>query len=556
MGVLSRAAATVRSVISAVVVSARNPALRRAELAWGGSIAAEWAHFVALGLFAFQAGGTAAVGLAGLLRLLPAAVLTPLAGSLGDHLRRERLFLIAAGLGALALVGSALAAAAGLAVLVYALAAFVGVSTTFIRPTLSAMLPDLARSPEELVAGNGATLTLESAGTLGGPLVAGGLAAIAPIWVVFLTAAGLFALGGLAVAGVSTGAPVPATRTDWRERFNVFGRVRAITAEVPATRLVLALMITQTFVRGCLNVLIVVAAFDVLHSGAGTVGLLTAAIGVGGLLGALWAMTLHGRQLTVLFVISLILWGSPIVVLSAGPGVTLSILLLCVVGAANSVEDVSGLTLFQRAFSGPAINTMLATLWGLAMAGVAVGSAVTPAVLDAVGTRATFVAVGAVLPVVAVAGYRGMRKLDALSVPSDRLDLVNRVAIFAPLPLAAKERLAKDLVELDIPTGTSVVVAGEIGDRFYIVGSGTLQVAAGSHRATLGAGDYFGEIALLRAIPRTATVTAATECRLYALAGSDFLAAVTGHAAAEQAAREVAESRLAADRAPQATHPS
>ena len=171
---MARAAQAV-SALGAVV---RNDNIRRVELAWGAAIGAEWAHFVALGVYAYQQGGASAVGLAGLVRLLPAAVLAPFAASLGDRFRRERLLLAMTLLGSAALAGSAAAAFAGERVLVFAFAALVGLSSTLIRPTLQALLPSLARTPEELIASNCATSTIESVGTLVGPLVAGVLVAV------------------------------------------------------------------------------------------------------------------------------------------------------------------------------------------------------------------------------------------------------------------------------------------------------------------------------------------------------------------------------------------
>jgi CRP-like cAMP-binding protein len=138
-----------------------------------------------------------------------------------------------------------------------------------------------------------------------------------------------------------------------------------------------------------------------------------------------------------------------------------------------------------------------------------------------------------------------MRALDADSVPSRQQDLVDDVPIFAPLSLAAKERLASKLVPLDVAVDATIVRAGEVGDRFYIVDSGTVRFALEGGEKESGAGEYFGELALLRDVPRTATVTAATATRLYALERADFLAAVTGHALAEAAAENVVGERLA-----------
>ncbi len=92
--------------------------------------------------------------------------------------------------------------------------------------------------------------------------------------------------------------------------------------------------------------------------------------------------------------------------------------------------------------------------------------------------------------------------------------------------------------------GEIVIRAGERGDRFYIVGSGTLEITAEGLRTVANEGDYFGEIALLRDVPRTATVTALADSRLYVLLRDDFLAAVTGHDAAHDAGQTIADERL------------
>jgi CRP-like cAMP-binding protein len=138
-----------------------------------------------------------------------------------------------------------------------------------------------------------------------------------------------------------------------------------------------------------------------------------------------------------------------------------------------------------------------------------------------------------------------MRALDVEVAPSRQQQLVDGVPMFGPLSLAAKERLAAKLLPLDLPEGAAIVRAGEVGDRFYLIDSGTVRVGLEYGEKQSGPGDYFGEIALLRDVPRTATVTAVSSARLYTLERADFLAAVTGHALAEAAAHEVVDARLA-----------
>jgi MFS family permease len=529
--------------LAALNAAMRNPNLRRVELAWGAAIAAEWAHFVALGVFAYKAGGTSAVGIAGLIRMLPAAVVAPLASSLGDRFRRERFLLAIALLGSVALAGSALGYYAGRSeALVYLFAAVMGVSATLIRPALQAILPSLARTPDELIAANGASSTIESLGTLGGPLLAGLLVALASPGVVFAAAGGALLAGALLLLRLRVEGVIQPTaaRADTREL--LLGGFRAVNRR--PTRLIFGLIAAQGFVRGCLNVLIVVAVFRVLHSDDGAVGYLTAALGVGGLLGAFGASTLEGRRLAVPLGAALVFWGLPIALVAPKPYLPVALLLLAVVGAANSVEDVAGFTLLQRIVPDEVLSRALGVVWGGVMGAVALGSIIAPAVVALLGPRVAFAVVGAILPTLSLLAWRRLRAIDSEVVaPADELAVIGEVPLFAPLSVVAKEHLAGKLTKVEVAPGEIVVRAGETGDRFYIVGEGELEITNGVH-GTATRGDFFGEIALLRDVPRTATVRARSPCELYALDRDDFLAAVTGHSGVRAAGEAVVEERL------------
>jgi MFS family permease len=545
-----------RGTLSALALAVRNENVRRVEVAWGAAICAEWAHFVALGVFAYRGGGASAVGVAGLVRLLPAAVVAPVAASLADRFRRERFLAAATLVSALALAGSAAASLAHERLLVYGFASLVGLSSTLIRPTLQALLPSLARTPQELIASNGATSTIESLGTLVGPLLAGVLVSVAGVGIVFATGAAAVLAGAALLTRVKVeGRIQPAGSARPRAGRQLSTGFAAI-ARVPGTRLVVLLMVAQTFVRGCLNVLIVVAAFRFMHAGAGAVGYLTAAIGVGGLVGALGAMTLSGRRLAASFALSLVCWGLPIALIAPKPALALALVLLAVVGAANSVEDVAGFTLLQRTVADHHLGRVLGIFWGLAMGAVALGSLAAPALVSALGARGAFLLVGAILPLVTLAAYRGLTLLDRRSDMADELQMIGRVPMFAPLSIAAKEQLAARLIPVSVAAGTQVVRAGEIGDRFYMLDEGALDVDVDGRHVAAQSDDYFGEIALLRDVPRTATVTATVDSRLYALERADFLAAINGHSAASAAGQGVVDMRLRPEADASPTMPS
>ena len=303
---------------------------------------------------------------------------------------------------------------------------------------------------------------------------------------------------------------------------------RAI-GERPRARLLVCLIASQTFVRGCLNVLIVVAAYQVLHEGASEVGTLTAAIGAGGLLGALGAVSLRGERLAPPFAWALVFWGLPIMLMAPLPYAAAMIGLLAALGAANSVLDISGFTLLQRTVPDEVLTRVLGVTWGLAMGATAIGSFVAPAVIRLIGVKPSFLVVGAILPVLVLVTYRRLLGIDSDVAPASQIALIERVALFTPLSLVAKERIASHLVEVDVAAGDVVIRMGDAGDRFYIVGDGALTIDTGAQTIAAGPGDFFGEIALLQDVPRTATVRADTDARLYALERDDFLAVVTGN---------------------------
>jgi predicted MFS family arabinose efflux permease len=171
----------------------RNDDLRRAQLAWGVAVTAEWIFFVGLSVFVYEEAGTTGVGLVGLIRMVPAAVVAPLASALGDRYRRDRVVLgLFIAMGAAATAAALVALDEPSAAAIYALAAIHNVACTVSRSAQWALMPSLARTPEELVASNGSTLTTQNIGTLAGPAIGGVLLAAASPWALFALAAGCY----------------------------------------------------------------------------------------------------------------------------------------------------------------------------------------------------------------------------------------------------------------------------------------------------------------------------------------------------------------------------
>jgi len=532
----------------------RNPNLRRIELAWAGSETGKWMYIVAVAVFAYGAGGTSAVAIVALIRVIPAAVIAPFAAVLTDRFRRERVMLFADVSRAIALVGAALVVVFSLSeVIVYALAGLVTVLSTTFRPAQSALLPSLSRTPEELTAANVAMSTIASVGSFAGPALGGIVLAATNVETVFFATAGTFALSALQVARIRSERPVPKAAVPGEERRiakEAFAGFSTILTDA-RLRLLVGLYCAQTVVAGALGVLIVVASIKLLGLGNSGVGYLNSAFGVGGLVGAAVAIVLVARQrLASDFAIGTLLWGVPLILIGIFPSSAAALLLIALIGVGDTLVEVSAPTLLQRAVPDEVLGRVFGAVESLIIGAMGIGAAIAPALVSAFGVRGALIGTGSLLPILGVAFWHRLGAIDkAFALPVRRLALLRASPIFAPLPQAQQERLARELLELRAPAGEAVVREGEAGDRFYVVADGELEVSVdGGTVRTLGPGDHFGEIALLRDVPRTATVTARTDSDLYALERDEFIAAVTGHAPSSEAAEAVVSQRLATAR--------
>ena len=535
--------------VQAFVEVFRNPDLRRLELAWVGSATGEWAAIVALSVFAFESGGAAAVGLVVLVRMLPAAVAAPFSALLADRFPRTRVMVVSDLTRAVAVTGAAAAVfAEAPAGVVYALAGVVAVVSTAFRPAQAALVPNLARTPQELTAANVASSTIESLAFFAGPALGGLLLAATSVGVVFAAQAAAFLWSALLVHRISV-EPLVEPRADAAPP----GLVRELAAGFEAVgrdsrlRLLIGLFGAQTLVGGALNVLVVATALELLDVGEAGLGFLASADGLGGLIGAVAALLLVGpRRLAIIFGSGILLWGVPLAVIGIWPDYVVAFVMLVVVGIANTIVDVAGLTLLQRGVDNSVLARVFGVLETLVLGAIALGGVLAALLISLVGIQGALIVVGAFLPVLALLTWPRLAAIDAaVVVPADRIALLRSGPIFAPLPPATVEHLALSLVPLSVPAGTEIVRQGDPGDRFYLVGEGELVVSVdGSDTARLGSGDYFGEIALLRDVPRTATVSASTDALVYGLDRDEFIAAVTGHADSADAADAVIARRL------------
>ena len=547
LGQLNESGAAFREVF-------RNQGLRRIQLAWAGSDLGTWAYGIVVFVYSYEQGGATAVGLVGLARWFSAAIASPFAAVLGDRYDR-RWVMAGSDLARAALIG-----AAALAVFtdaspyaVYVLAVLVSVVATLFRPAEAALTPSLARTPEELTAANVSASTIESVGTFAGPAIGGLLLAAVGTSVAFIVTGALMLWSALLIAGIRSSGEAK-ERPD-REEVSILDELLAgfrTIARERGMRVLVGLFSAQTFVGGMLSVFIVVIALKLLQTGEAGVGYLNSAVGVGGVLGAFAAAALIGRKhLAADFGLGILIWGIPIALIAVWSNQVFVLVMLAIVGLGNTIVDVSGMTLLQRSAPDEVLARVFGVLESLLLLSVGLGAVVAPLLINWLGTRGALIVAGSLLPLVTIPAWARLNAIDRMTeVPVERLELLSANPIFAPLPESTLEQLADGLEEVTAPAGEEILRQGDRGDRFYLVKDGALDVYVdGELVQSLGSGDSFGEIALLRDVPRTATVRARTKVMLYALDRRHFLAAVTGSGPSLSAAEGVIGMRLGVGRA-------
>lgn len=536
-------------VREASVTNLRSRDLRRAQAAFGAGWTSEWALTIGLAVLAFRDGGTAAVGLVAVLRLLPGAIFGPFLAAIADRVRREKAIVViglvrGASLGLMAAVP-----ALGLPTPVaYAFAVIATIAGTPFRAAHSALLPSLCRTPGELTSANAVRGMLDSLSMLVGPLIAAVILQVGSPAMVFAVAALASAWSALLVFRLDyeVAGEQPAGR-----RPTVVADVREGIRELAARRdlaLLIGLAGSQTFTRGCLNVLTVVLAIDLLDMGEAGVGVLSAAVGGGAVLGSLGASLLVGsRRLGAWFGTSIVLWGLPLVLLGAVPEQAMALAMLALIGVANAVLDVSGFSVIARLAPDDVLARVFGIFEALVALTVGLGSILTPLVIDAVGVRGALLALGSVCPLLAALAWRRLRTIDrSMHEREIVLTRLRAVPMLRPLPVAAIDRLGRLLTRTRVPAGEAVFKQGDAGDRFYVIATGEAEVLGDGRRiGTLGGHDSFGEIALLRDLPRTSEVRASTALDLYALDRDALVPAVNGYRAATTEADEAIGRMLA-----------
>lgn len=519
------------------------PALKRVGAAWFLVNLAEWAYVTVLLIDGYREHGALAAALVAA-RFIAGALLGPLLlglliGRRPPAILRALSFARAA---VVAAVAVALATHAPLAVLV-AIVWTDAVLAAPYRPVQAALLPALATTPQELstIAGSvpASKALAQALGALGGSLalsVVAGDRVVAVSAVILALSAAL--IGRLREAASAVALPAPrADRGGIRFGFSMAGRHAGALLLLGGAR---------ALTRGVWTALTVVASIELLHLGSAGVGLLMAAAGVGAAIAIPLSLVFAGRErLAGPGALAFAASGAAIALVGIIARSVPAVALIAVWGVALSLADSISNSAIHRVVDARVLAPSVAALESSKLLLEGIGALVAPVLLALVGIRDALIIAG--LPLLLLVGTTrgGLRAIDLRAARRARpLAALRRAPSFHGMTMLAFESLAARLQPTSVAAGTVIVRQGEQGDRFYLIDSGSVEVTINGFRvAVLRAGGSFGERALLRGAPRSATVRALEDTSLWHLDGSDFIAAATGNEGPSAQRRWVAHSR-------------
>jgi MFS family permease len=547
-----------------------NRDLRRMQLAYAGSLVGNWAYATAVAVWAYGVGGPKAVGIFMAVRLAGMALTTPFVSAFADKYPRKQVMIYSDIYSAVLVVAAALCLYADTPALpVFVLAVLMAFGGSAFRAAQGAITPQLATTTEQLTASNGTASTLESLAIFIGPAIGSGLLAVTDVEVVFLLNAASFLWSMLMVSGIRVSeeeqeaeqaaepeslgeAVVEAAQAEERAAEGFFGETSAGFRAMWRDKDLLLTVIegsAQTIVAGATAVFPLVMAVEILHTGAKGVGLLDSTSGLAAILGGVFAIARASKhKLGQDLVVGVFLWSFPLILVTIWPSPVTAFAVMAFLGFANPLVDVNVFTVIQRLTPNAVLGRVFGAFETCLISTMALGSAITPVLLHTWGLRTTLAILGIAVGVVAVLGYPRMRQMDQRLEAPAGLPLLQAIPMFAPLKPVTLDALARALARVEVPSGDVIMREGDESDLFYVIESGRVQVTAADGHVLReeGPGDYFGEIGLLRDVPRTATITATESTVLLALEREDFLDAVTGQGEARRLAEDVVVRRLKA----------
>lgn len=540
------------------------PDLRRLLTGLVISLTGSWAYNVALLAFVFERTHSLGwVGAAGLVRFIPALVLSAYGGVIAERFERIRLMVGSDLLCAVWQGGAAaVAASSGPVVVVLALAALTSATSVVYSPSVAATIPSMV-GEDELVAANALNDTIDNLVVVAGPAIGALLLLAGSPAVAFSVNAVSFLISAAVVSRIRTRTqPVDVTE----EGSTGIGGQLAVGARtiisLPAARTLVAFSALVSFVYGTDTVLFIDVSARRLGTGTHGFGYLLAGLGIGGL-----AMAAGMDRLSRLPRLApIILAGAagyclPTALLTVVHSPELAFVLQIIRGSSTLVVDVLAITSLQRAVPSDQLARVFGIFFAFVLGAISLGTLITPPVISALGLDGALLTMAFVPAVLAMLGFPALLAIDRRTAAraaelAPTVALLEQLDMFSSASRAVLERVAAAAHEVAFSAGTTIIREGEPADALYVLSRGEVEVTARGetggpqrHLRTMLAPSYFGEIGVLRRIPRTATVLALTDCRCARIEGEALLEALAA-APASTSLMENARTRLAL------THPS
>ncbi|GAW49957.1 MULTISPECIES: MFS transporter [unclassified Nocardioides] len=533
-----------------------NPALRRIQLAFFGSTLGDWAYATAVTVWAYQVGGATAVGVFQAVRFVSVAIAGPLGALVADKVSRKHFMLTVDAIrGVLVALAAVSIGLGGPPIIVYVLAVLSGMVGASFRSAQAGLIPRLVSTPDQLTASNAVASNLETAAMFVGPAIGALLISVVDVELVFWLNVVSYAWSFALVAAVRVPAAEPAlvSKDEPDDAESFLHEVTVGYAELVRDRdlaIVAGLAAAQGLIWGALTVFTVMMSLTVLDAGAAGVGYLNSVLGIGTVVGGLVMLTrLTKGRLGQDMAIGVLGWALPLVVLAIFPSPVVVFVALALIGFSDAWVNLGLDTIPQRIAPDRILSRVYAAVDSALIGSMALGAAIAPLLVHLLGFRGALALLGGGVTALVLAAFARMRRLDArLALPEYQpahLELIRSLDLFAPLSPPVQESLARKLEPVSVPVGATILAEGETSDRFYLIVSGAVDVTKNGRLLRIeGPGDFFGEIGLLRDVPRTATISALEPTELLALDRDDFLAAVTGAAESARAAEDVVRLRL------------
>ncbi|HEX8919798.1 MAG TPA: MFS transporter [Chloroflexota bacterium] len=521
------------------------------------SSSGDWLYVVALSIaiYKYSNGNSFLVGMLWIVRLIPMLLLSPFGGALADRIGHARAMIFAdVGRGLLVIV-LAIGLNASTWAIIYPLAFLITSQSAVFRPASIALIPNVVSKKEDLLAANAVVMQAESLAMILGCFAGGAIAGTGAITQLLWVEAVTYGFSAISIRLIRTRSSsakgeehsepsdlASARQSGWKATFQII-------RQRPVLLFSLAIMTMPELAQGALFVWMVTYAEHTIHIGNAGVGYMYGALGAGELVGGLIASRLsESVRLDSLLAGSITVGGICLALFPVWPVAGAALTIIGLIGLAEVLQYAAQETLLQQSVPDSILGRVSGTMDAYFFNMVLVGNAVSGPLAGVVGLTQAIIIMG-IIVVLASAASWWYYKVQTSRAP--RPEMLARVPALANLPEAVREWAVRRMMKEEFPAGTVVVRQGDVGDRFYVIASGTADIEVANEgvqgRSQLHPGDFFGEIALLHNVPRTATVRAHDRLTVFSLEQSDFFELRDRAADVHESLLEAANARLQND---------